>query len=440
MPRIVIRDVEPNYHMGNAIIQAGQQLQEGISASARNKSQGPDEDEIVRKELVEKKLQEQASQETRAAMDQNLKEAMQSPGGVLGPYGILSQGRLKSLGEQGDKIKSQLATDKELARRMAPGTAEKYLSGRQAEYKQALLERGYEEEFKEVNRGLSSGVFDDPRSIYLGADSKGSGEPSEKAIQEAEMFNQDLQESLKAGKPPGQISKRIMERFDAHRQIRQRAKGWKQADERADKLFGSMEEVFQAVEDPEARQAMTEKLAKARGEWARTEYVDHRVASDPSKDLATIQGFLFEQQALAGGGPEGMSRPPAQEARALRAEQPKLDPPAPSNWPFNQIPQDAAGGPPGAPGPQMAPEPSPAPGAPPAGAEAPQMDRQSQQLVAMVKDEAQGALRAGSREERVKRIGELRKRIARDLGLDVTDEKVKALVRQALQEAQGGSE
>ena len=68
----------------------------------------------------------------------------------------------------------------------------------------------------------------------------------------------------------------------------------------------------------------------------------------------------------------------------------------------------------------------------------PEEVRAFEQAAVMAKEGAAEAFRGGTKEERVERIMALQAQIANDLGLNPNDERVKQVIRKAIQEARGG--
>lgn len=405
----------------------------------------------------------------RATLAQSVDEGMKKPlGSILGPFGMLNpravMGGLKSAAE----IKERMDHNMALASYMSPVDARAHLTRAAAEEKDYARKAGLQADLRALNNAVADGVIDERK---------------------AKLFSSALQSAVREGRDPGEIHARIAKEYDLHSQLKARAKGWAEADKNATQMISDIERTAAGIQDPDLKQAIAEKVAMARGEWAKTEYPSFRMESDAGKSLAALQALLYQAQASAGApvsrtkteqavGDEGVrddaftpERRAAREMAGLRffipgmagqstQQQQQPQAPAPTTTPGRtrapgpkqqQAGDDADAFTPersgirAMTGQQLSVPPEDLAaknrlradmGLPPIASTLPQQSGQPDEvrLRTLVRAGAYEALQAGTTEERAKRIGVLRKHIADELGLDVEDPAVMKRVRQALSE------
>jgi len=223
-----------------------------------------------------------------------------------------------------------------------------------------------------------------------------------------------------------------------------RERGWAEADQRASELIGSIEQSAAGVVDDEVRQAIMQKVADARGEWARTEYPSFRMKTDAGETLAGLQEILFDAQAAAlpeTGLPIGKTASEQQvdmrratgdlggRGQGASAQRRQTD------TGKRQTPREQADAEPGR---RAEREKRGLPGRtydPNAPKRKLSGEGDVKRLRNFVLERAQKTLSVGG--DRAAKVKQLRDEIARDLGLDPSSPDVFAVVKEALSEAYG---
>ncbi len=347
----------------------------------------------------------------RRGAQEGLEQAVNSSGGVLGPFGVMS--RVAGSAAKGAmEAQRRVAESVELARRMSPPDARAELERVKARETQAVLEQGFQDDAKSLQEAVADGVIDDAK---------------------AKQYTKALQTALREKRNPGAIRERIAKEYDIHSKLVNRQDDWAKADKKAGALLDQLHQLVESAPDgvdPESgasiKQSMTERLAKAKGEWARTGYQTFRMKEDPATSLGGLQALIFGAQAEA--DPQGF----VEEDAGSRIPPPSAGQKTAMgvNGPMRRGGSQAAQARPGAG--QVA-------GgavAQPAARPAPPGERE--QLAAVVQDGARVALTAGSQKERRGRMKELLVQVADSLGLDPTDPSVIAVVREQLAAVHGG--
>ena len=462
MPRVIVRQYRPeDFDYGQpfarGVAEAGQALGRGIQASgeARDKRDREEKDyqiqlqkaeaATLREQRMAAEYEERATsrEADRAAVVEGLEklgaekagaewqkgvqEALRSPGGVLGPFGMLNPRKIAGSARGAMEAQKQMLGDVEQAKRMTPSAARRFLTDRTEERKLELVTRAYEEETADLQKALQDGAFEDPLAIFASAGSGKVQPPSETAMRRAEDFGKALRQALQDKKMPGETSKRLQEVYDQHRKIRQRAVGWKKADVDAVEMLDTFQQLAAKVENPELRDPLLGKLAEARGEWARTEYPSFRVANEPADTLGKLQALIFDAQAL-----QGSVEPTATERNA-KIQEDYIRAVGGTRGPIPSAPPAKRGR--SSPERQRQTQAAPAPSAPakrqPKGGKRTDV----QALENYVVEHAQDALRAGSREERVTAIERMVDGAVRTFGVNRDDPRVRRVIRQALSKA-----
>lgn len=214
----------------------------------------------------------------------NLEAALASPGGVLGPFGMLNPRMLGQMAQRQAQTAATLGQKAELAARMSPEAARGYLTREAGKEKKAILAEGYARALESVQDAQADGVF---------------------TPQEAKTFTNLLQTAAAKGKDPGEIQTRIAKRYDLHTKLTQRAGEWEKADAQAQEMLGALEQLIGRVGggvDPNTglspQDQMRERLGKAQAEWGRTAFPSFRMKTDPGASLAGLQKLLVEGQAV----------------------------------------------------------------------------------------------------------------------------------------------
>lgn len=333
----------------------------------------------------------------------------QHKGQILGPFGILNPRMIGAAALAGQAAQRRGLERMELAKRMSPEGARMFLARETENEKKAARETALKAELEALQGAVADGVLDEVK---------------------AQRYSKALQTATREGRDPGAIHERLAKEYDMHAKVKQRLRAWEQADKDAAALIQSIEQAGAVIQDPEAKQVIQEKVAKARGEWGNTEYQDFRSKSDPGQTLGALQAILFSAQAGAmpsGGGPMGITR----AEKGVQDDAVRNDAFTPERGAANSDWSRQMGQ--GVGMPARGAQPQPITAAPPQTAGPKLTPMHDKVLLAgAVRQGAQKALAAGTREERAARIGDLRKAIADDLGLDVEDPTVIALVREAL--------
>ncbi len=251
------------------------------------------------REAVVQGLTEIGAKQTGRAREEQVRNALASPGGLLGPFGLaqsLARGAPNTM-----EVEARAAGRMELAKRMSPGAGRMFLEREAKIEKQQVLAQGYEAEFKALENALMDGAFDDP---FLTPSKPGQvAAPSEQAQAKAKQYAQALQDELAAGRPPGEVHKRLAEEYDINAKLSARKKAWEKADTRADAMLEQMREMAVNVDTgvnpitgKSDRDELSEWLAIAAAEWERVSKVSFRRANDPDASLAELRKFLYRSQ------------------------------------------------------------------------------------------------------------------------------------------------
>jgi hypothetical protein len=278
-----------------------------------------DEDAAEKLGYIER-LQERAGNDMRDRVSLGVKKALGSPGGVLGPFGLLGRvvggaagGAAQSAAKWGPKVA--------LAKRMSADGARRYLEDEAELAKGAVLGEGFQEDSRAVLNGVADGVL---------TPEAGQG-----------LVN-DLARALRTGGSPGAVSAEVTKAYDEHAKAVARAQSWVDTDRKAGELFVTLDDLAGKAESPSAAKALRTMAATARSEWARTQvdtYRNDQGKPDGPTALAALEGLVWRAQAVAEEpltGPQYSPRP-FQEIQALeepisyshRFEEVPLDPQVP---------------------------------------------------------------------------------------------------------------
>ncbi len=434
-PFIVIARPDPEHGMGSAVKGLGRNIAEigQTLAQARARDRQLDIEEqraqaaLMREQGLAEARQQRADQQASdvqanvegvrgvgaQAQETNagnmLEQASRSPNGALGPFGLLNPRAIVDGMKQSTEIKARMEQRAALAERMTPAAGRAYLARAATEEKEAARKQALQMDLQSLQDAVQDGVLDE---------------------RQAKQFGKALQSAVREGSNPGAIHTQIAKHYDMHAKLKLRAKGWEEADPKAAEMIQAIERTAAAVPDPAIREQIMGKVAAAKAEWTRTEWESFRSKSDADQSLAALQSLLYQAQAQTGQPIDDTKTERAVAERGVRedaftperGQERSMDAQLGSQ-PYNvrKDPRGTLGG-------------SGKPSAAPAGnkqASKRQPDRVL--LEGWVQQGAQEALRAGTREDRATRIGALRKKIADDLGLDVENPTVIALVREALQ-------
>lgn len=421
MPRIVLRPitVEPNLHLGKAIADAGGILSKGIEGHRKQKVE---EQRAAAAVLKEKRLaeernfaKEQAEADRQAVTDkigqvenENLamaqrkaiRDALASPGGALGPFGVMNPRALASGMQSSLEIKQRMDVRGEMAAKMSVPAAHRFMLDAAEEERKTAVEKGYHTELEALQDAIGSGKID-PKT---GKD-----------------LSKELQGAIKDGRAPGEIHQRVVKAVELFEAAKRRSVGWQEADQKAVGIIGALEQVMQLTTNPEVRDRLKQMVADGRSEWGRTEDGPggnpFRAKNDSQDSLHALEKILFEAQGIS-ELPVGRT---STEANVAGAQTHKLmtDPVARQKF------LESRGGS----GPQ--------PGAP---REKPARkaftgERETELARDLVRRAAQGALASGSKADRRSSMKALLKDVADTLGLDSTSPEVLAIVREELSRA-----
>lgn len=228
--------------------------------------------------------------QTAQAFGQGLRGALESSGGVLGPFGTMSPRALAGGAKAAAESEARMAGKKALASQMTPAAARAYLTREAAEETKQIQARGYQMEAEAIQNAVLEGRLTE-------ADGK--------------AFVKELQGAIATGKPPGGIEKRISKAYDLHAKTMARMEAWADADKQAATMIDTLRQMAASVQDgvdPESGKSLkgeaTKRLAQARVEWNRTRegptgVSRFRQQTDPEASLAGLQRILFEAQAEA---------------------------------------------------------------------------------------------------------------------------------------------
>lgn len=427
------------------------------------------EDEANRQAVVTT-IQEEGAKARGQAEEEQVKQAMASPGGILGPFGMaqaLAKGAPNTL-----KVKARWDGYQELAKRMDPRFAQSWLNDTlqrdAAEEKQRIITEGYAEEMKQLDTAIKEGWFDDP----FGPDSKG-GEVSDGSQQMAEEIGKGIQTGLAAGQAPGAASKTLALAHAKRKQLVARKAAWEEADQRAAKLFTSIRELAEGAGtgiDPATGGSLgaelADRLAVAQGEWAGTRGLpgmseEYRKTNSPDKALGELKKILFraqvqadpqqflenaalppgpsqDQVVAAATGAQGAIGVPAQGAQGPQDGGARR---APTTYPFGRTIEEAVenGYLPRSELARTATQDAQGAGQAPQGRKgkqkAPAASREEQ--VGAVIQEELGRLQAAPKNERRAAIKGMLDRLEHDFGLDMDDPGVAAAIKNAISQATG---
>ncbi len=369
-------------------------------------------------------LQAEGDRATQLAGEQGFGSTLSSESikGRFGPFGLITAGTRGAIDNQ--RMRDKVAHDVQLASQMKPADARAHLAQKKAEYAKEALATGYQQ----ANALLQRSQDEDASEQITPEDAVG--------------LNELLQTAMAEGKSADGVIGLIAKHYKANADLKGRDRRWKDADKKADEYLAALNGMADAAPtdvDPVTlkpkNQEFLTRLQEAQDAWEATNLPSHRARNEPNKELAALQAFVSQGQAQA--DPEGFikqSRQKILQGRRDRGEAPfrPLDqrgilggegrtPPATR--------ASAAGHTGKGSGAEKQGRAEPARGqAPPAAA---------RQMSAMVQQAANKTLRAGTTEERAKRIGELRKQIANDLGLDPNAEDVDQAIRQVLSSLYG---
>jgi len=347
----------------------------------------------------------------QATADTFLAEALQSPGGVLGPFGALNPRSVARGTQMAGEVQERSARRMALAERMSPEGARNFLRQGAEEDKKAVRAKSAQEEVMALQDAVAEGVL---------------GE------QEAASYARALQSAIREGRPAGEIHSRLAQRYAMASKLKVRAEDWGAADKKASAMMQSLMQLADTTEglDPETgKDIMSElvkRLADARGEWARTQYPSFRSKTDAAASLAGLQKILLGARADADPakflqqehlddflpkdyGPGARDVVPGEKPR--RVARPKSDRGVAGELKARGKTYKA-------------------------GTVRPLTDENDARLLQeMVLRESATTLAAGG--DRKARVVALRDKIAHDLGLDPTDPQVFSVVQSALQQAYG---
>lgn len=255
-------------------------LRESNLASARNERQVAQDAD---RQAAVQGLKELAGQRQAEAFQENLDKAIGSHGGALGPFGIfgaIGTSAAASLAQSQEEFAPKVA----LAQDMSPAGARMYLEQQQKEAHARIIGKGYQKEAEDLAAGLAEGWI--PPAI-------------------GKELSDLMQQRAAAHLPPGAVHQRIVKLHDMARQQKVRAAGWEDADHKAAELIGVLEKMADSSELPATRAAMRQKVADAKGEWARTlplgngEESKFRNENEARASLAALEEILFGAQATA---------------------------------------------------------------------------------------------------------------------------------------------
>jgi hypothetical protein len=386
------------------------------------------------RQAVTQGLAEMGSKAVGRAQQDQVKRALASPGGLLGPFGMataLAKGTPETLA-----VQQRMAGKMELAKRMSPAAGRAFLARETAAEKQTVLTQGYQEEMQALDNAVREGKFDDP----FGPDSTG-GEQSDQGAAKAKELAKKLQEGLAAGQPPGLVHKEIQNAYDLHAKLSARKAGWEAADLKVKEMLDQMRVLANnapAGVDPDTgksiRGELIERAHAVEGEWQRTIGLpgvseSYRRATDPDKDVGELTKLLFGAQTEA--SPDAVLAEMNAAAAAKGPAQQEQDMALATGAGSARKPTRTAQAAPGAKG--------AAGGSVPRGtpSRAPQGDKQAGQIRSIVQAELSKALQFGAKVDRTASIKGLLDRLEHDLGLDMADQKVREQVREAMSQAVG---
>jgi len=428
------KERERQFQIQEQRAQASLAREQNLAAARAEKAQEQEEG----REALKATIQEQSDKALGVAHQEQVRRALESPEGLLGPFGMasaLAKGAPNTM-----RVKERWAGYKELASRMDPSHGRTWLNDTlkrdAAEEKQRVIAEGYAEEAQALDVAIKEGKFDDP----FGPVSK-EGEPSEEGGALAQQLAKALQDGLAARKPPGAVHKALALVHAKHAKLSARKAGWEAADLRVKEMLDQMRVLANNAPDgvdPDTgksiRGELIERAHAAEGEWQRTIGLpgvseSYRRATDPAKDVGEITKLLFGAQTEASPDAVLQEMNAAAEAKgpAQQAEDMAL---ATGAGPARKSSRTAQA----APGAKGA-----AGGSVPRGTptRAPEGGKQAGQIRSIVQEEVAGALAGGSKNSRATAIKGLLDRLEHDLGLDMSDQGVRAAVREAISQAVG---
>jgi len=236
-------------------------------------------------------LQELAGQKREAAVRKGIDEAIRSTGGALGPFGLL---RAQATGayKGATAVEAEMAPKIELARTMGPAGARMYLEKEATAYKQEVRAEAFQKEAEAVLDGVADGVI---------------------TPEMGQSMVEALQTALQSNGSPGMVHRQVAKAYDLHAKVQKRLAGWEEADRKAGELIAMLEKMAQQAEpSTTARQTLLDMVGKAKGEWGRTQVPSFREKSDGGASLAGLEAILFGAQAANEEMPSGIeySEPP----------------------------------------------------------------------------------------------------------------------------------
>jgi len=223
-------------------------------------------------------LQELAGQKQQDAVRKGIEAAVASPGGALGPFGLFTataQGAAGGLAKAQANMGPKIA----IAERMSPAGARMFLQRETQAQKQATIAEAYQKEADAVMAGVQDGVL---------------------TPEIAKGMVEALQSGLRSGALPGQIHKQVAKAYDLHAKVQKRLAGWQESDRKAGEAVAMIEKMATQAVDPKVRDALLDKVAKAKGEWGRTMPQSFREKHDGEASLAALEQVVFGAQADTG--------------------------------------------------------------------------------------------------------------------------------------------
>jgi hypothetical protein len=256
--------------------------QANIAAAREERDKALEAQKTAALQGLEKIAQQQRGDATEAAIS----DAVKSPEGALGPFGILGNKFFAKVAEGFGNVEETMGPKIEFAKQMTAAGATAYLTKETAQEKQRIHAQAYQHEADAVQGAVVDGVI-----------------TPEQGRDFITPIQQSIHSMAKGGPPtvaPGATRERLAKAYDLHAKVMKRAAGWEESDKRAGELISTLKGMAIQATDPKVRQALLDKVSAAQGEWARTQHEDFRSKNDGEASVGGLEAVLFGAQAAAG--------------------------------------------------------------------------------------------------------------------------------------------
>lgn len=363
--------------------------------------------------MVEQDLTTLGRRQSERVGAQGVQNAAENPvppeAGMLGPFGALDPTRIAAAGAAQAAMAVRSAERVKIASTMPAADARAYLTKKAGEDKVEQLGMAHAATARHIQRAQAAGWIDDKM---------------------AKDLNDTLQSAIREGHTPDGVERTLAKIHKAQAKLLVRSEGWQKADKQAEEWLTAMQQAVSGASTDVATQGTSpmedaaNALADAQQAWAETKLdPEYRKMTDPQAALAKLHGILLGYQAKA--NPQGFiedSRQQMLREHEARGEAPFR--PLNQRGPEAEARMQAQQG-----------KKTPRTSAQVLEARGKERPTPRTQLSNMVLDSAGEVLRAGKPAERKQRIGELRMRIAKELGIDPTSPEAFAATREALSAA-----